>query len=192
MTALTDNKSGIKKQLIDFCIQKQNVTIEAAREAMIRVQDSANEETAGGEDKFESFREQCQIDRDMYAKKINESMQGLAILKGYKEAVVQYGAKDIVMTTKLSGTPCTVINTPYMQKIGTEQNWLEAFLNKNRNFKKLAKMLTFYRGMKSLEKAAFGATYKTVWCAGPSIEYVKSIEPVKAIVARLKEEFAAS
>ena len=114
------------------------------------------------------------------------------VSKEYKEAVVQYGAKDIVMTTKLSGTPCTVINTPYMQKIGTKQNWLEAFLNKNRNFKKLAKMLTFYRGMKSLEKAAFGATYKTVWCAGPSIEYVKSIEPVKAIVARLKEEFSAS
>jgi nitronate monooxygenase len=36
----------------------------------------------------------------------------------YKMACVNYGAKDIVMTTKLSGTPCTVINTDYVKK-----NW---------------------------------------------------------------------
>ena len=29
----------------------------------------------------------------------------------YKNACVEYGSKDIVMTTKISGTPCTVINT---------------------------------------------------------------------------------
>ncbi|QSE97878.1 NAD(P)H-dependent flavin oxidoreductase [Fulvivirga lutea] len=105
----------------------------------------------------------------------------------YKQACVDYGAKDIVMTTKLSGTPCTVINTPYVQDIGTKQTWLERILNKNKTLKKYAKMLTFYKGMKSLEKAAFSATYKTVWCAGPSIEYVKSIRPVKEIVEDLVE-----
>ena len=36
--------------------------------------------------------------------------------------------------------------------------------------------------MKSLEKAAFSATYKTVWCAGPSIEHVKEIRNIKEIV----------
>ncbi|MTI21394.1 nitronate monooxygenase [Fulvivirga sp. RKSG066] len=107
----------------------------------------------------------------------------------YKQAIVDYGAKDIVMTNKLSGTPCTVINTPYVQEIGTDQNWLERILNKNKTLKKYAKMLTFYKGMKSLEKAAFGATYKTLWCAGPSIEYVKEIRPVKAIVEGLIEEY---
>ena len=55
-------------------------------------------------------------------------------------------------------------------------------LNKNKHLKKYAKMLTFYKGMKSVEKAAFGATYKTVWCAGPSIEFVKSIRSVQEIV----------
>jgi nitronate monooxygenase len=100
----------------------------------------------------------------------------------YKQACVTYGAKDIVMTTKLSGTPCTVINTPYVQKIGTEQSWIEKVLNKNKQLKKYMKMITFLKGMKSLEKAAFSATYKTLWCAGPSIEYVKSIKPVRAVV----------
>lgn len=106
----------------------------------------------------------------------------------YKKACVEYGAKDIVMTTKLSGTPCTVIQTPYVKDIGTEQNWLERILNKNKRLKKWFKALTFYRGMKSLEKAAFGATYKTVWCAGPSIEHVHAIRPIKEIIAELFTE----
>ena len=43
----------------------------------------------------------------------------------YKQACIDYGAKDIVLSTKISGTPCTVINTPYVQKIGTKQNLFE-------------------------------------------------------------------
>jgi nitronate monooxygenase len=110
----------------------------------------------------------------------------------YKQACVDYGAKDIVVTTKLSGTPCTVINTPYVQKIGTRQNWLEILFNRNKRLKKYAKMLTFYKGMKALEKAAFSATYQTLWCAGPSIEHVKSIRPVKEIVETLIQEYEAA
>lgn len=113
------------------------------------------------------------------------------VSQDYKQAIVDYGEEDIVLTTKLSGTPCTVINTPYVQEIGTEQNWLEKLLNKNKRLKKYAKMLTFYKGMKLLENAAFGATYKSVWCAGPSIEYVTEIKPVGDIVKSLIEEYEA-
>ena len=62
----------------------------------------------------------------------------------YKQACVDYGAEDIVMTERISGTPCTVINTPYVQKIGTKQTWLESVLNKNKKLKKWVKMI-FYR-----------------------------------------------
>lgn len=114
------------------------------------------------------------------------------VSEDYKQACVNYGAKDIVLTTKLSGTPCTVINTPYLQKIGTQQNWLERFLNKNKKIKKYTKMLTFYRGMKTLEQAAFSTTYQTVWCAGPSIEDVESIRSVKEIVTHLTTNTSAA
>lgn len=103
----------------------------------------------------------------------------------YKQACVDYTSKDVVMTTKLSGTPCTVIKTPYVAKIGTKQNWLERILNKNKRLKKWFKAFTFYKGMKSLQNAAFSATYKTVWCAGPTIDYVSEIRPVSQIVASL-------
>jgi nitronate monooxygenase len=107
----------------------------------------------------------------------------------YKQACVNYGSRDIVLTTKLSGTPCTVINTPYVQKVGTTQNWLEKLLNKNKRIKKWFKALTFMRGMKSLQNAAFSATYKTVWCAGPSIEHVHEIKSVQEVVEDLKSDF---
>ncbi|TXI69472.1 MAG: nitronate monooxygenase [Flavobacterium sp.] len=103
----------------------------------------------------------------------------------YKQACVDYGAKDIVMTERISGTPCTVINTPYVQKVGTKQTWLETLLNKNKNLKKWVKMIRFYIGMKATEKAATQVTYKTVWVAGPSIENTKAILPVSEIVAKL-------
>lgn len=103
----------------------------------------------------------------------------------YKQACVDYGAKDIVMTEKISGTPCTVINTPYVQKIGTKLNWLERFLNTNKRLKKWAKLIRFMIGNNAVTKAATQATYKTVWVAGPTIEYSKSIQPVYKIIESL-------
>ncbi len=103
----------------------------------------------------------------------------------YKQACVDYGEKDIIMTERISGTPCTVINTPYVQKIGTKQSWIESFLNKNKKLKKWVKMVRYMIGTNAVTNAATKATYKTVWVAGPSIEYTKEILPVKDIVAKL-------
>ena len=107
------------------------------------------------------------------------------VTQEYKQACVDYGAKDIVMTERISGTPCTVINTPYVQKIGTKATWLEKLLNKNKKLKKWVKMLRFYIGMKATEKAALKATYRTVWVAGPSIEHTHAILPTKDIIRNL-------
>jgi nitronate monooxygenase len=114
------------------------------------------------------------------------------ISQEYKQAMVDYGEKDIVRTNKLSGSPLTVINTPYVQQLGTKANWLEWILNNNKTLKKYAKMLIALRGMKAVEKAAFSATYKTVWCAGPAIENVKSIRPMAKIVRKLTDEYDQS
>lgn len=107
-----------------------------------------------------------------------------SVTQEYKQACVDYGAKDIIMTKRISGTPCTVINTPYVQKIGTEETWIEKILNKNRKLKKWVKMIRFSIGMNATKNAAQKATYKTVWVAGPSIEYTKEILPVKDIIKR--------
>ncbi|MBE9489855.1 MAG: nitronate monooxygenase [Bacteroidetes bacterium] len=107
------------------------------------------------------------------------------VTREYKQACVDYGAEDIIMTERISGTPCTVINTPYVQKIGTKQTWIETVLNKNKKLKKWVKMIRFSIGMNATKKAATKATYKTVWVAGPSIEYTTKILPTIKIVDKL-------
>lgn len=109
------------------------------------------------------------------------------VLPEYKQAIVDYQGKDIVMTNKISGTPLSVINTPYVQEIGIKATFLEKLLNKNKYLKKYIKMLIFSKGMKAIEKAAFKATYKTVWVAGPSIEHIDKIKTVKETISQLTQ-----
>lgn len=142
--------------------------------------------SAGGVGNHETFQERMNLGiAGVSIGSVFIASEESPVTEDYKNACVTYQAKDIVMTTKLSGTPCTVINTPYVQEIGTKQSWFERFLNKNKRLKKWVKALTFLKGMKSLQKAAFGQTYKTVWCAGPSIEYVNEIRPIQKIVESL-------
>ena len=103
----------------------------------------------------------------------------------YKQACVDFGAKDIVLTEKISGTPCTVINTAYVQKVGTKQSWIERTLNKNKTLKKWVKMIRYMIGSNAVTKAATEVTYKTVWVAGPTIEDTTAITSVKNIVAKI-------
>ena len=107
---------------------------------------------------------------------------------GYKEAIVNSSMEDIVMSTKISGTPCTVINTDYAKKIGYTQNWFERMLSNNKTTKKYFKMLVQFRGMKKLEQSVAGGSYKTLWVAGKSSEMVDDILPCAEIIERLKQE----
>jgi len=103
----------------------------------------------------------------------------------YKQALIDYGEKDIVLSTKLSGSHLTVINTPYVQSIGTKAAWWEKLMNKNKTLKKWIKLIVALRGMNKIRKSAFKATYKTVWCAGPAIEHIHKIRPLKEILRDL-------
>jgi nitronate monooxygenase len=106
----------------------------------------------------------------------------------YKQAINKSGMDDIVMTTKISGTPCTIINTDYAKKIGYEQNWLEKKLSNNSTTKKYFKMLVQFRGMKKLEDSVLPANYKTLWCAGKSSELIDETKSCKEIIDSIIKE----
>ena len=103
----------------------------------------------------------------------------------YKDALVNFDSNDIVKTTKLTGSPLTVINTPYVQKIGTKANLLEWIINNSPQMKKYAKMVLAWKGMKKVKNSAFKAGYSNVWCAGPAIESIHEIRSVKEILQEL-------
>jgi nitronate monooxygenase len=109
--------------------------------------------------------------------------------QSYKDAVVKSSPEDIVMTTRVSGTPAAVINTPYVQKIGTDLPWIIKTLKENPLTKKYVVPLIHLAGMKSLESAATKPTWKTVWSAGQSVGLVHEILSCKAIVEKLVREY---
>jgi nitronate monooxygenase len=88
----------------------------------------------------------------------------------------------------LSGTPCNIINTPFAKKIGYKQNFFERLLSTNNTTKKYFKMWVQISGMKKLEQSVQPGNYKTLWCAGQSVELIKEISPCGVIIERLKQE----
>ena len=73
-------KTELKTRLLAWCRQHQEELATTARLAMETAQASANEQKGTMGDKFESFREQCQIDRDLFARQLAEHLAGLETL----------------------------------------------------------------------------------------------------------------
>lgn len=108
--------------------------------------------------------------------------------QAYKDAVVSSSPEDIVMTTRISGTPAAVIRTPYVEKLGLELPWIIRRLQSHPKGKKYVTPLIHLMGMKSLEEAATKPTWKTVWSAGQSVGLVKDIKPCRQIIEDLIKE----
>ncbi len=110
------------------------------------------------------------------------------VSKEYKDAILSSGMKDIVMTERISGTPCTVINTDFAKKIGLRQNAFERYMSRNPKTKKYFKMLVQRRGFQWLEDAVKPGNYNNLWCAGQTVEMIDDIMHVKNIVEEMMNE----
>jgi nitronate monooxygenase len=84
----------------------------------------------------------------------------------YKNAVSHSKPEDIVLTKKISGTPASVIRTPFIEKQGLDLNFIENWLAQNPRTKKWAKAIRVLIGQKYLEESAQKVTWKNVWSAG--------------------------
>jgi nitronate monooxygenase len=109
--------------------------------------------------------------------------------EAYKNAILQSTPEDIVMTTRVSGTPAAVINTPYVKKLGTDLPWALKVLKDNKLTKKYAVPLIHLMGMNALEEAAMKPTWKTVWTAGQSVGLIDDVLTVKEIYHKLLTEY---
>lgn len=107
----------------------------------------------------------------------------------YKKAILDCEPEDIVLTTKLSGTPCSVIRTPYIDKMGLEIGRVEKFLMTHSRTKKYVKMLRAYLGQEALKKGVLGVTFKEVWSAGQGAGLIEELLPAGEIVRNLAREY---
>ena len=107
----------------------------------------------------------------------------------YKNAIISSSPEDIVLTTRLSGTAASVINTPYIQKLGLKLPWYLQVLKDQPLTKKYIVPLIHLLGSKALEDAATGPSWKTVWSAGQSVGLIHEILSCQAIIEKLVTEY---
>jgi len=105
--------------------------------------------------------------------------------QSYKDALVQATGDDIVLTERVTGVPLAVINTPYVQRIGTRAGPLARMMLKGRRTKHLMRTLYAVRSAMRLKQASLhGGSSSDYWQAGKSVDGIQAIESAADIVRR--------
>lgn len=104
----------------------------------------------------------------------------------YKQAIIAAKAADIVLTDKISGVPVSVINTPYVQRLGLKAGWLAKKLLRGRRTKHWMRMFYAITSAIKLKKATLnGASYTDFYQAGKSVESIHEVRTVADIFKEL-------
>ncbi|HET9426262.1 MAG TPA: nitronate monooxygenase, partial [Gemmatimonadaceae bacterium] len=101
----------------------------------------------------------------------------------YKQAIVDAGPEDIVLTQRLTGVPVAVIQNEYVRSLGTRAGPVARFLlrgNRTKRWVRTWYALTSLRRLKRSALSSRGAT--EYWQAGKSVGGIHSIRPVAEIV----------
>lgn len=107
----------------------------------------------------------------------------------YKEAILKSTPEDIVLSTRISGTPASVIKTKFIEKRGTDLPLALRILKDHPRTKKWITPLIHALGAKSLESAASKPTWKTVWSAGQTVGLIEEVLGCEEIVHSIAQEY---
>lgn len=106
----------------------------------------------------------------------------------YKQAILDAGEEDIVLTERLTGVPVSVIRTPHIEKMGTKAGPIGRWMLRGRKTKHWMRMIYSVQSLWKLKKSVRGSfSYKDYLQAGKSVAGVHAVEPVAEIVGRFKE-----
>jgi nitronate monooxygenase len=103
----------------------------------------------------------------------------------YKEAVINGVESDIVLTSRISGVPSTVINNEYFQSLSKSMGWLERRLKKRKRTKRLVQKAMSRTGLGKYQHKIVGPDYAKVYSAGPSIQDVHKETSVREVIERI-------
>lgn len=103
----------------------------------------------------------------------------------YWRAILDADEDDIVLTERLSGVPVAVINTPFVQRIGTRAGPIARRLLRGRRTKHWMRAVYALRSLRELRRTIReGITYRDVWQAGRSVGAIHAVEPAGEVVRR--------
>jgi len=103
----------------------------------------------------------------------------------YKQAIIRAKESDIVLSDRVSGTPVSLIRTPYIDRMGLKANGLEKWMLNGQKRKYLMRTIYLLNSLWKLKKAVLDETgSQEYWQAGKSVTGINSIEPVSDIIER--------
>ena len=103
----------------------------------------------------------------------------------YKQAVLQAGENDIVLTERITGVPVSVIHTPYIERMGLEAGPIARWMLRHRRAKRLMRTIYMLRSLWQLKRASLDESgTRDYWQAGKSVGDVREVLPAGEIVRR--------
>jgi nitronate monooxygenase len=109
----------------------------------------------------------------------------------YKQAILDAGPEDIVLTERLTGVPVAVIRNEFVRNLGTRAGPLARYLLRGGRTKRWVRTwyaLTSLRRLKMSALSARGAT--EYWQAGKSVAGIHEVRPVAEIMEAFEAEIA--
>ena len=111
----------------------------------------------------------------------------------YKQAILSASESDIVLTERLTGVPVAVIDTPYIQRIGTHAGWVARRMLRGRRTKHLMRTAYALRSLWQLKRGlSRGDERADYWQAGKSVATITAELPVAEIVSAFADRARAS
>ncbi len=101
----------------------------------------------------------------------------------YKRAIVAARAEDVVLTERLSGVPCAILKTPFVERTGTRAGPVARWMLRGRRTKKWMRTIYALRSMHQLKHASMaGLGYRDYWQAGKSVDAIGGVLPAGDVV----------
>lgn len=110
----------------------------------------------------------------------------------YKNAIVNSSAEDVILSDRISGTPCNFIKTDYFNRFNQNLPALVIKLKKNKWTKKYVQTALYLLGSKALEQSVGQVHRKKVWCAGQTVGIIHDVKSCNKIVEDMIAEFKTS
>lgn len=106
----------------------------------------------------------------------------------YKQAILEAGESQIVLTDKLSGVPVSVIENEYIKRIGVKAGPFAKWMLRGSKTKKYMRMFYTLRSFKSLkDSSGKSGTYQNYFQAGKSVGGIHEIQPVAKLMSQYKQ-----
>lgn len=106
----------------------------------------------------------------------------------YKQAILDAGEEDIVLSERITGVPVAVINTPYIRRMGLKAGPLARWMLRGHRTKHWMRMFYGLKSIWQLKRSSLDESgEKDYWQAGRSVARITRLEPAAEIVRRFRD-----